>query len=207
MKKADADPVAVDSNRRRFLEREGVVPEQTVLVHLSYDSEDFTRYGVVNETDAGDGITHDVKQIADGLATQTKNLALFLPLADCIGVVLYDPVHQAVMLTHLGRHNLEQQGGQKSVEFMAMRFGSDPGQLEVYFSPSAGKENYPVFSFDGQSLADVALAQLTTAGVKRTNITLSPIDTTTDQEYFSHSQYLKGKRANDGRFAIVARLI
>lgn len=205
MKKTEGDSIVVDSNRRRFLESKGMSIERSVLVRLDYNSEDFCRYSVVDDTAAGEGMVRDGR-IADGLATQTKNLALFLPLADCIGVVLYDPEHEACMLTHLGRHNLEQRGGEKSVEFMVTQFGTNPSKLEVYFSPSAGKANYPVFSFDGQSLAEVALAQLGASGVTRSNITLSSIDTTTDDRYFSHSEFLKGHCPTDGRFAIAAWL-
>lgn len=204
MKKVGADSTMVDDNRRRFLEREGASLEHSVLVQLDYASENFCRYDVVDGSAAGEGMIRDGR-IADGLATTEKNVALFLPLADCIGVVLYDPEHEALMLTHLGRHNLEQLGGRKSVEFMVARFDTDPTKLEIHFSPSAGKENYPMFSFGGKSLAEVAVEQLVTTGVKQGNIELSPIDTT-DENYFSHSQYLKGHRPTDGRFAIAAWL-
>lgn len=205
MKKAGTDSVAVDNNRRHFLAREGASLERSVLVRLDYDSDDFCRYDVIDRSAAGEGMTREGR-IADGLATTEPNLALFLPLADCIGVVLYDPEHEALMVTHLGRHNLEQYGGQKSVEFMMEKFNTSPGKLEIHFSPSAGKENYPLFSFGGKSLAEVAVEQLEAAGVKQENIELSPIDTTTDERYFSHSEYLKGNRPTDGRFAIAAWL-
>ena len=110
------------------------------------------------------------------------------------------------MVTHLGRHNLEQHGGQKSVEFMMKKFNTSPGKLEIHFSPSAGRENYPLFSFGGKSLAEVAVEQLTAAGVRSETIELSLIDTTIDERYFSHSQYLKGRRPSDGRFAIISWL-
>lgn len=205
MKRSGANKVVVDENRRAFLEQRNLSLEKSVLVQLDYDSDNFCRYDVIDETAAGEGIVRGGR-IADGLATQTKGLALFLPLADCVGVVLYDPEHVALMLTHLGRHNLEQNGGQRSVEFMIDEFGTDPSKLKVFFSPSAGKENYPVFSFDGKSLAEVAVIQLQTAGVRLENIEVSPIDTTEDLSYFSHSEFLKNHRKNDGRFAVVAWL-
>lgn len=205
MKRGGADANEVDKNRRVFLEKHGLSPEKSVLVQLDYDSDDFCRYDIVDETAAGEGMIRDGR-IADALATQTKNLGLFLPLADCVGVVLYDPEHQALMLTHLGRHNLELNGGQKSVEFMTEQFGTVPADIEATFSPSAGGENYPLFAFDGKSLAAVAVQQLVAAGVKEDNIATSPIDTTKDETYFSHSEFLKGHRESAGRFAIVAKL-
>lgn len=198
-------PYIADENRRKFLEMNNVSPEKSVLVQLSYNSDDFCRYDVVDALATGEGITRDGR-VADGLATQAKNLALFLPLADCIGAVLYDPDYQALMLSHLGRHNLEQNGGQKSVEFMRQAFGTNPARLEVYFSPSAGAENYPLFDFDNKSLAEVAINQLCAGGARRENIKLSPVDTTTNENYFSHSEYKKGHRKTDGRFAIMAMM-
>ena len=205
MKRNGAEVAVVDKNRQVFLKANAMELDDAVLVQLDYNTEDFCRYAVIDSSAAGEGLVREGR-IADGLATQEKGLALFLPLADCIGVVLYDPEHEVLMLTHLGRHNLEQNGGQKSVEFMKEQFGSKPENIEVYFSPSAGKENYPVFSFGGKSLAEVAMSQLEAAGVKSENIELSAIDTTKDKRYHSHSEFLKGNRTDDGRFAIAAML-
>ena len=204
MKRGD-EPSIADRNRAKFLQSLDKKPNDAVLVQLDYNSDDFCRYTVVDTSAAGEGMTR-AGRIADGIATQSVGLALFLPLADCIGAVLYDPDHEVLMLTHLGRHNLEQDGGVKSVEFLVQQFGTNSSRLEVVFSPSAGKENYPLFAFDGKSLADVATAQLMTAGVSRSAIKHSPYDTTTDQNYFSHSEFLKGNRETDGRFAIVAMI-
>ena len=205
MKRDSASVSQVDNNRRLFLEKYSSSPDESVLVQLDYNSDDFCHYESVDDTAAGEGMARDGR-IADGVATQAKHLTLFLPLADCIGAVLYDSEHEALMLTHLGRHNLEQNGGQKSVEFMTSTYGTHPENLEVWLSPSAGAENYPLFSFEGRSLQDVTLEQLIQAGVLESNIELSNIDTTKDENYFSHSEFLKGNRQTDDRFAVVAWL-
>lgn len=205
MKRSGDDAAAVDASRRRFLLEHGTSLEQSVLVQLDYDSDDFCRYSLVDASAAGEGMLRPGR-IADGLATRTSGLVLFLPLADCIGAVLYDPEHWALMLTHLGRHNLEQDGARRSVEFMVKAFGTNPRRLEIHFSPSAGKQNYPFFAFGNKSLAEVAVEQLRVAGVPRQTIQLSSVDTTTDQNYFSHSEFLKGNRVSDGRFAVMAKL-
>lgn len=111
------------------------------------------------------------------------------------------------MLSHLGRHNLEQYGGTKCVDYLVREFGADPKNLTVWLSPAAGKENYPLYSFDNRGLHDVAIAQLNKAGVPLGNIVASPIDTAIDQNYYSHSQFKSGKRSADGRFAIVAIML
>lgn len=192
-------------SRRLFLQANGFDSDRTVVVQLDYNTNSFCTYRVVDDQSISRGTTMPAFA-ADGLATKTKKLGLFLPLADCNGVVLHDPVTESLMLTHLGRHNLEQRGGFFSVKFMQQQFGTNPTDLRAYFSPYAGGAHYPLYAFDNKSIGEVSADQLSEAGVLRRNIRDHQIDTTTDQNYFSHSQYKKGRRPTDGRFAIAAML-
>lgn len=195
------------ANRSRFLGSHSIAPEQTVLVHLVYEGDNYCRYSEVTASDGGDGITHPPSRINDALFTRHPGVALFLPLADCVGVVLVDTKQHILGLSHMGRHNLEQVGARASVEYMQSQFGSDPADIKVYMSPAAGHENYPLFAFDHRSMHDVTSKQLVEAGISPDNIEAATEDTTTDEEYFSHSEYLKGHRDSDGRHAIVAQLV
>lgn len=192
----------LNENGRNFLQTHSIALEHTSLVYLSYDSDTFTRYAHASGT--GDGIITPSQHIADGLVTDKTDVALVLPIADCIGAVLHDPVKNILMLSHLGRHNLEQLGGTKSVEYMVEQFECDPKNITVWFSPAAGKENYPLYDFDNRSMYEAATKQLITAGISPDHITASSVDTTQDPNYFSHSEFKKGNRAEDGRFMIVA---
>lgn len=205
MKKCGNSDVAVENNRRVFLARYGVVPEQAVLVGVSYEADDFCRYRVIDEKSRGEGMVRD-GHVADALATQAKNVALFLPLADCGGVTIFDPKNQALMLSHLGRHSLEQNGGQKSVEFMQKQFGSNPAELIIDISPVAAREQYPLYAFANRGIGEIIIEQLITAGVELQHITQPFCYTTSDKRYFSHSNFLAGKQAVDGRFAVVAMM-
>ena len=201
----EPDPGAVYDNRRRFLAQSGVTPEQTVLVPMTYETDDFCRYQEVSEADGGHAMESAPRFIADGALTNQPGVALFMPLADCVGAVLHDRKERRLMLSHLGRHNLEQLGGVATVEYMKS-FGSDPADIEVYLSPAAGGENYPLYKLAMKSLHQVACEQLKSAGIPEENIEVSPDDTTTNKSYFSHSQYLKGNRPSNGRHAIVAMM-
>lgn len=196
----------IAQNRRNFLARCGISPDTTTLVHLAYEGDTYCRYQTITRHHRGDGITRPASLVVDALVTTKPDTALFLPLADCIGTVLYDPTCGVLMLSHLGRHNLEQYGGAKSVEYLISHHGVDPANLQVWLSPAAGQANYPLFAFDHRSLHDVAVEQLAAAGVPKQHIDVSPIDTTTDPNYFSHSQFVAGNRPADGRFAVVAIL-
>ena len=195
-----------DSNRMTFLEKSGISLEQTVLVHLTYESHDFTRYKTIDSSSKSDGIIRDPSSSTDALFTQEKGLALFLPIADCIGMVMYDSVNHVLGLSHLGRHNLVQKGGSASIRYMKDHFGTEPHELEVWLSPAAGKSSYPLNDFKGQSLHEVATEQLLSAGADMENIVIDDRDTTKDESLFSHSEFLKKNRSVDGRQSVVAMM-
>lgn len=204
MKSVNMNYSSVLPTREQFLHSHDISPLDTTLVQLTYEGADYCRYQTVSKNDKGDGITRQATTVADALITREKNHALFLPLADCIGAVIHDPVKDILMLSHLGRHNLEQLGGNKSVEYLVNEHGVNPANLTAWLSPAAGKDNYPLFAFENRSMHDVAIEQLCSRGIVEQNITSSDIDTTKDSDYFSHSQFLKNNLTDDGRFAIVA---
>lgn len=193
-------------NRQVFLAKQGVTTDQTMLVRLTYNDDDYRRYYVVGAEQAGDGIVYPSSVETDALFTKDKNLALLLPVADCIGAVLYDPTNEVLGLAHLGRHNLLQIGGSGIVEYMVNEFGSKASELKVWLSPAAGRENYPLYDFGNRSMHEVATEQLQAAGVDAGNITIDLRDTTADESLFSHSEFLKGNRSLDGRQAVVTMM-
>jgi len=194
-------PQIDDAATQLFFQHHDINPSQAVLLRLSYDTDDYCKYHEVATDEIGAGFAQPQLAIADGIVTRQASVALFLPIADCIGTVLYHPQTRTLMLSHLGRHNLEQYGGEKSVEYLA-KFGVKPDELLVYLSPAAGKEHYPLYSFDNKSLHDVAVEQLTRSGVLGFNITVDARDTVTDPEFYSHSAALRGEKPR-GRHAIV----
>lgn len=196
----------VDTDRQKFLQKLDIEPEQTVLVNLSYDKADFTVYQTITKEDAGKGIVRDGAVVADAIAISNKNIALFLPIADCVGAILYDPKKQVVMVSHLGRHSTEQYGGTKSVQYLIKQFGSDPADILVWFSPSPSADSYPLFKFENRSLHDVNKEHFVSAGVKPENIEICDVDTAVDTNYFSHSEFIKDNSEVDGRFAVVAMI-
>lgn len=188
---------AID-NRQKFLAQTAGNTDNTAVFYASFDGDDYCRY-----RQATPGLHGGV----DGMATRDKNQSIMLPLADCTGAVLYDPDHQAIMVSHLGRHSTEQIGATRSVEYMTKVFGTDPSQLMVWLSPSPGVKSYPLHAFGGRGFREVLKEQLVSAGVAPSNIQISDIDTATDANYFSHSEFIKGNRTEDGRYALVACLV
>jgi copper oxidase (laccase) domain-containing protein len=202
----DVDEVTKRKNREKFLKRYDVTLEQSVLVRLEYEGDNYQRYCEVGFEHKGDGMSFDSSIVADALFTRVPGIALFLPVADCVAAVLYDRENRVLGLSHLGRHNLLQQGGTASVKFMQQEFGTRPEALSVWLSPAAGRSNYPLHDFENRSLHEVTLQQLRSAGISMDNITIDSRDTTTDPSLFSHSEFLRGSRKQDGRQAVVAMM-
>lgn len=195
-------------NRLAFLHAAGIDPEHTTLVQVTYDNpEHFARYVVATDDSKGEGMfAPRSSTVADALVATQPGHALFLPLADCAGIILHDSAQGVLMVSHVGRHSAEIDGAKLSVEYLKSRCGVDPKNLKAWVSPAVGKATYPLRAKDGKSLHEVIREQLTAVGVTDENMEFSAVDTAADHEYFSHSQFLAGARDMDGRFAIVAEM-
>jgi len=195
------------ANRQAFLEKAGIDIHHTSLVGITYDTEDFAKYRIATSHDKTIGmLAPNMQNHVDALVVTQPNHALFLPIADCAGAILYDPKKRILMVSHLGRHSAEQHGAQRSVEYLQEECGSLPADLKVWLSPAVGKATYPLHQFHGRSLHEVLKEQLLHAGIAEKNLAISPIDTATDPNYYSYSEYLKGNRAEPSRFAVVAMM-
>lgn len=204
--RSDPHNASITANRTNFLTKHGIDPSKTTRLSIIYEGDDYCRYRISSTDDGAKGITDEAMPACDALVTTTPGHALFLPIADCIGAVLIDTRQNILMVSHLGRHSLEQHGATRSIAYLAEQFGSLPEDIMITLSPSAGNGNYPLFAFNNRSMQDVALEQFQAGGVPLNNIAPSTIDTTMSEEYFSHSEYLKQNREDDGRFAVVAYL-
>ena len=195
------DENEIIENQRRLCNSIELANENVARVRTIYENRNsFTEYfEITNENLSGYSIENSELQIpvSDGLATKLSNVGFLLPLADCLGIVVFDEENEVLGLLHAGRQNIEEFGPKKFVEFFNEKFGSKPEKLKIYFSPHA--VNYSVYKFDGKLLSDVAKEQLVEAGVLLENIISSEIDTVSDEHFPSHSSGDK-----DFRFAIVS---
>jgi copper oxidase (laccase) domain-containing protein len=200
----DKENQSVIDNRIAYLESHDLSIDDAVRVNVLYEGNDYCRYLEVDSSQRGAGMRGNDIAPADALVTRTPGLLLFLPLADCVGMVVYDPDHHVLMLSHVGRHSLEQNGAFASVKHLAHVYGSDPTHLKIWLTPAPGQQNYPVHAFHNRDFKEIVFEQLDAAGVVRENVVDNPSDSTTDDRYFSHSEFLAGRRSSDGRYAIVA---
>ena len=98
--------------------------------------------------------TRDELEGVDALITNVPGVAISVRTADCIPVLLYDPVNRAVAAVHDGWRGTVQRLSQKVVAEMQRRYGTRPGDLKAVIGPGIGPESFQV----GQEVVD-AFAQ------------------------------------------------
>ncbi len=81
---------------------------------------------------------------ADIILTDNPEVTLFMRYADCVPILLVDPVKRAVGLAHAGWKGTVLRTAEKAVQAMTARYGSKPADLLAGIGPSIGPERYEV---------------------------------------------------------------
>lgn len=84
---------------------------------------------VCTAADAGKGLDRERDYEADGLITDVPGLALVIFSADCIPILLYDPVRKVVGGCHAGWRGTAQGIAGKTVRRMQEVYGCDPADI------------------------------------------------------------------------------
>ncbi|MBP6038234.1 MAG: polyphenol oxidase family protein [Candidatus Saccharimonas sp.] len=202
------------SRRQVFTRQMGIDYENCVYQLIQYD--DHQTYDMIVEVGADESACFRTDIHADALFTRQANVGLFLPIADCVGTVIYDPDHNFLALAHVGRHASVADLPAKVVDYFVAR-GSEPKKLIIWMAPHAGKESYRLDYFDHKDnplwknfvderadgfyidMSGYARHRYIDRGVLADHIKVSHSNTATNPHYFSHSQ---GDAA--GRFAVLA---
>jgi YfiH family protein len=87
---------------------------------------------------------------ADGMITNVPGLPLTMRFADCVPILLYDPVQRAVGIVHAGWRGTVGRTVSGAVQAMAAAYGSRPTDLEAAIGPSIGPDHFQV----GQEVVD-----------------------------------------------------
>ncbi len=126
----------VIENRRRSFEAVGL-PFESVADLWQVHSADTWR------ADAPKGSLPYLAK-ADALVTNRPGVSLFLRFADCVPILLYDPVQQALGIVHAGWRGTVQDAAGSAVRALAEHYGSQPADLLAAIGPSIGPDHYPV---------------------------------------------------------------
>ena len=76
----------------------GIDTRQLVMLHQTHSSEVIR----VDEENCGEGLYKPRRAGVDGMVTNSKGVALITSHADCAPIYIYDPVNEAIGLSHAG---------------------------------------------------------------------------------------------------------
>ena len=203
-------------NRVKFCQLAGLSYGDAAYQDIVYG--DDQTYDKIVTVDRSHTTAHLPDVNADALFTKIPEVGLFLPVADCVATVICDPVNRYLAMVHLGRDSTVASLMQKTLKTFSAE-GSNLADVIIWMSPSAKKETYFMQWFDHEAdpgwqdfiqktdqgihldLSGYNRAAALGAGVLAGNIHISPINTMTSDNYFSHSM-----GDTTGRFAVVASM-
>ncbi len=193
----------VIKSRTEFLINVRIPVERSVFLEVQHG----TKIIEGKESNAGTGFYSEATALkADAIVTREKNLAIIILTADCIPVILFDRANEILVLVHVSRHNSKLAFLQIVVNYLKREYGTNIQELKAFFGPSIKKESYVLPQFPkGYDLTGESQNQLILKGVRRENITIDPMDTAANEEFFSHYRDSRNK-ISEGRFATVAML-
>lgn len=155
-----------------------------------------------------------IREGIDAVISSERNAVIGISTADCIPVLVYDPIHHVAAAIHAGWKGTVSRIVEKAISKLHKDFDTDPSVCTAVVGPGISQESFEV----GQEVVDRFIAegfdmdrytvqmpdmhggngvkphidlkkinrdQLVTAGVKSENITVSGIDTYTDERFFS----------------------
>jgi polyphenol oxidase len=145
---------------------------------------------------------------ADGFMTNQKGLSIGVKIADCVGVLMFDPVQNAIAAVHSGWRGAVQDIVFKAIRKMTEEFDTDPADLLAAITPSIGpccleftdpkkelpKSMHPFVTKRYMDLWAYTAHRLAEGGVQ--NIELKALCTKCNRDnYFSHRNKEAGRMA------------
>ena len=129
------DPAKVEENYRRFCAAIGVEPERIVCASQVHGNTVRT----VTSADLGIGLDEAEPWQADGLVTDIPGVVLTVFTADCLPILLYDPVRRVVGAVHAGWRGTALGVVTRAVERMVDCFGCDRLDILAAIGPGISK--------------------------------------------------------------------
>lgn len=81
---------------------------------------------------------------ADAIVTNTTNFCIAVKVADCCGIVLYDPTSSVIAVVHSGWRGTAKGVVSATISTMQTVFDVDPTNLHAWLSPCASAARYQV---------------------------------------------------------------
>lgn len=128
-------PGNVEENFSRFCAAIGADKAGLVFSAQVHEAE----IRVCTSADAGLGLTREIDYQADGLITDVPGLALTVFTADCLPILLCDPVRRVIAAVHAGWRGTALGIAEKAAEKMVAHYGCDPAHILAAIGPGISK--------------------------------------------------------------------
>lgn len=192
-------PLSADANRF-------VYPHQTHTDRVARITDDLFSKTIPERKAILEGI--------DAVTSNEPHAIIGISTADCIPVVVYDAEHHAAAAIHAGWKGTVKRIVEKAIAEMKQAYGTNPAQCTAFIGPGISQDSFEVgqevvdkFTEAGFQMTDYTIEmpdmhgregkrphidlkeinrqQLLSQGVLAENITVSDIDTYTDNRFFS----------------------
>ena len=187
--------------------RDSILPYPVIQGHQVHGS----RIAIIDRPD----LTREDLEGYDAFVTNLPGVAIGVRTADCVPVLLYDPVNWVIAAVHSGWKGTVLQISRRTIQLMGERFGSRPADLQVVIGPAIGPDSFQVgeevvekfrdagfpmpkiWSFQGTGdgspmsgghhidLFEANRWILETCGIRPENIRVHALDTYQDPSFFS----------------------
>lgn len=145
----------------------------------------------------------------DAMVTNVRGIGLVAQTADCVPLLLHDPVQNAIAAVHSGWRGTVREIARQAIDALMVAYGSRPADLRAAIGPAISQDNYrvgpevldafadlfgslegiagPVDGAGGAKLDNTAAVhrQLREAGLDPENIWISDACTFADERFFS----------------------
>lgn len=130
------DPVDAWHMRQEWSAAIGVDPERIVRTGQVHENDVF----IVTAEHAGMGRRRDTPTpgTADAMITNAVNVPIMTLAADCLPLLMFDPVQHAVAAVHAGWRGTVMDIGGVTVKAMQREYGTNPDDLLAFLGPSIG---------------------------------------------------------------------
>jgi YfiH family protein len=130
------DPQAVQENRRRFFGPLGIEPPQVVRVKQIHGGGVLTVDEALACHEGFPRLLLDERYEYDALVTNLPDLALVVSTADCLPLLIHDPIRGAVAAVHAGWRSTAKRIASRAIEAMTAAYGTDPADCRVAIGPA-----------------------------------------------------------------------
>ena len=116
--------------------RDSILPYPVIQGHQVHAS----RIAIIDRPD----MTREELEGYDAFVTDLPGVAIGVRTADCVPILLSDPVHRVIAAVHSGWKGTVLKISRSTIDLLGERFGTHPADLQAVIGPAIGPESFQV---------------------------------------------------------------